>query len=104
MASYVKGLKVNYGQGYLFSKPISETEFKEFIETRKYQDVLNALSSYEDEKKLSGKVEEKSKPKEDNMVKIESKSAEDLANEIKEEAKKTQEKAEAKGTKPQSKK
>ena len=104
MASYVKGLKVNYGQGYLFSKPISETEFKEFIETRKYQDVLNALSSYEDEKKLSGKVEEKAKPKEDNMVKIESKSAEDLANEIKEEAKKTQEKAEAKGTKPQSKK
>ncbi len=51
VASYVKSNKVFYGQGYLFSKPISEDDFVKFIEERKYNHVFNDIANFEDENK-----------------------------------------------------
>ena len=81
VASYVKSQKVTFGQGYLFSKPISEAELEAFIESRDYQKPLDAIYQYEDEKRLSGKVFDKEQ-KETNEVKIETKSAEEIKEEI----------------------
>ena len=97
MASYVKNQRVNYGQGYLFSKPISESEFRTFIETRKYEAILNEIAAYEDEKKLNGQSKEDTKAKVDNTIVIEPKSAEEIAKEIKKQtAAKKEEKPEDK--------
>ncbi len=59
VASYVKENEVMFGQGYLFSKPISEEEFSEYIATRRYLTPLNEIAQYEDEAKLNGTLKKK---------------------------------------------
>ena len=115
VASYVLKHDVHVEQGYFFSKPISEEEFVDYIDQRKYKqmlndvhmldsaDLLNAVESQEknDEEAKESEVEPtKEEPKE--------KIVEDETLEAKEEVeaseeKETEDKTEVKETKPKKK-
>ncbi len=115
VASYVLKHEVHVEQGYFFSKPISEEEFVDYIDQRKYKqmlndvhmldsaDLLNAVEAQEknDEEAKESEVEPtKEEPKEE-IVEAETLEAKEETEAS--EEKETEDKTEVKETKPKKK-
>ena len=115
VASYVLKHEVHVEQGYFFSKPISEEEFVDYIDQRKYKqmlndvhmldsaDLLNAVEAQEknDEEAKESEVEPtKEEPKEE-IVEAETLEAKEEVEAS--EEKETEDKTEVKETKPKKK-
>ena len=115
VASYVLKHEVHVEQGYFFSKPISEEEFVDYIDQRKYKqmlndvhmldsaDLLNAVEAQEknDEEAKESEVEPtKEEPKEE-IVEAETLEAKEEVETS--EEKETEDKTEVKETKPKKK-
>ena len=61
VAAYVKKQHVYIEQGYYFSKPVSEDEFIDYIENKKYKMMLNEVSAIEDAEFVANNSKEENK-------------------------------------------